>query len=289
MIKEIDEDIYERNNVLPIKTRKEIEERRNKKRDILSKSESWEIYQYFEENEGDTRRLIKKGKDACMVTTTKEGILPHIDIIQYEKDEKVKTLTSIDICQDGFDYTVKGEEFCKTMQIYRKRENRGIELNFYIMPLSLNAPIIEVAESPKHHTISYILEYEIGQKPIKVTLFTGKTPVRYMREKDEEDYHLIDSGIFKSLKDMFSRKKTKTLQEVEEEFGAKYAYEDDLSDKFQEAYQIQFKGIKLPEELQTLLDRLPTSDRTISHLEETHSHERIQENGNRQKGSDYTK
>lgn len=57
MIKEIDEDIYERNNVLPIKTRKEIEERRNKKRDILSKSESWEIYQYFEENEGDTRRL----------------------------------------------------------------------------------------------------------------------------------------------------------------------------------------------------------------------------------------
>ena len=87
MIKEIDEDIYERNNVLPIKTRKEIEERRNKKRDILSKSESWEIYQYFEENEGDTRRLIKKGKDACMVTTTKEGNLPHIDIIQYEKDE----------------------------------------------------------------------------------------------------------------------------------------------------------------------------------------------------------
>ena len=224
-----------------------------------------------------------------MVTTTKEGNLPHIDIIQYEKDEKVKTLTSIDICQDGFDYTVKGEEFCKTMQIYKKRENRGIELNFCIILLSLNAPIIEVAESPKHHTISYILEYEIGQKPIKVTLITGKTHVRYMSEKDEEDYHLIDSGIFKSLKDMFSRKKTKTLQEVEEEFGAKYAYEDDLSDKFQEAYQIQFKGVKLPEELQTLLDRLPTSYRTISNLEETHSHERIQENGNRQKGSDYTK
>ena len=56
-----------------------------------------------------------------------------------------------------------------------------------------------------------------------------------------------------------------------------------------EIYQIQFKGVKLPEELQTLLDRLPTSYRTISNLEETHSHERIQENGNRQKGSDYTK
>ena len=293
MIKEIDENIYEQNNVIPMKTRKEIEKyrqtiERDQKVDILSKSEPWEIYQYFEEVEGDTRSLIKKGKDGCMVTTMKEGFLPHVDIVQYGEDDDVESLTSIDICEDGFDHMVKRNEDVRTIRIYKQRGNKGIELTFDISALLAIFPMVEVIESPKHHTISYTLADGIGKKPTSVTLLTGRAPVKYMRGKDEEDYRLIDSGIFKSLESMFSKRKTKTLQEVEEEFGAKYTYEDELSDKFKKASQIVTQGIKLPQKLQALLNRLPNFG-TISNPEEKNRQEKTQENGKKQKEADYIK
>ncbi len=118
MIKEIDVEEYRQNDIFPAKTKKEILEYSNI--GILNDGNSWELYKYFLADENGVRRIIKKGKDMCMITTLDKNNQSHIDIIQYGEKDEVLALTRIDSREDGFDYRYQMESNYDAIVLYEK-------------------------------------------------------------------------------------------------------------------------------------------------------------------------
>ena len=250
MIKEIDVEEYRQNDIFPAKTKKEILEYSNI--GILNDGNSWELYKYFLADENGVRRIIKKGKDLCMITTLDKNNQSHIDIIQYGEKDEVLALTRIDSREAGFDYRYQMKSNYDAIVLYEKHGDSVIETRFTPSSTLLLFPIIEVSKKP-HHTVSYLFEDDL-KNPTEVSLIKYGSYINYKKDK-KGLYYPQDVGFIRYLKHIIRGNKSITLQEVEKELNVTYPLTDRLLSILQEAMDGNL-GLKPPEELQESLNEV---------------------------------
>ena len=180
MIIEIDVKEYQQNDMFPDKIKKEIEKYSNI--EIFNEGNSWEVYQYFLANENKVRRIIKRGKDMCMITTSDENNQSHIDVIQYGKDGEIVGLTKIDSREDGFDYFHQRKSNSNAITMYEKHGDSAVETRFTPSATTLIDPIIEVDDKP-YHTISYLFSNGIDS-PSEISLITPSSYTNYKKRNN---------------------------------------------------------------------------------------------------------
>ena len=256
MIIEIDVKEYQQNDMFPNKIKKEIEKYSNI--GIFNEGNSWEVYQYFLANENKVRRIIKRGKDMCMITTFDENNQSHIDVIQYGKDGEIVGLTKIDSREDGFDYFHQRKSNSNAITMYEKHGDSAVETRFTPSATTLIDPIIEVDDKP-YHTISYLFSNGIDS-PSEISLSTLSSYTNY-KKRDNGLYSLSDAGIIRSLRDILSGSKSITLKEVEKRLNSTHPFTDKLSAILQKAINGNYYGLKIPEELQEILNEISIKDK----------------------------
>ena len=200
------------------------------------------------------RKLIKREKEQCTITSIKIGDPPHVSIIKYDENGNIISFISYFEQEDGFNLIIhKLQTYGATIQIYEKKGNSIEKTRYSPRSAYFKIPTIEITENP-HRKISYNFEEPDFKDPKKVSVFKNfSSPTTYRKTND--GFYYLDSN---KLTNIFTRTKGITLQQVYQRLNISSNHQ--YSSKFFEILKQAINNtvaIDIPAELQETLDALP--------------------------------
>lgn len=259
MIKEIELEEYKRGSILLDKMKKNLKEYPELKEfDFIGNPNSWDICKYFQLTSGDSQKWIEKGKNRCIITSTKSGQPYHTYIIEYNESGKIEEFISYRDEEDGFNLTIhQRQTYGPTIRVYEKKGNSIVKTSYSPRSAYLKVPSIEIYENP-NRSICYQFELPDYENPKNVSVSKFLSSMSYQKRVDGFFYLNPNKSSY-SLYHIFSRNKGINLQQVYQRLhiSSNYQYRSKFFEMFKQAIH-NTTAIHIPTELQETLNALPT-------------------------------